>query len=139
MTEVPDDATADAPVAAYKRVLQAILDQRPSGTRQRLAEALGKNRSFISQIANPAYATPIPAQYLDQIFEICHFSPQQRDLFLTAYRQAHPRRLRLLKDHERQRRLTLVLPDLGDDAKNHKLDELIADLAHRLVHLLQDH
>ena len=35
----------------------------PSGTRQRLAAALGKNRSFVTQITSPAYATPIPARH----------------------------------------------------------------------------
>ena len=39
--------------------------------------ALGKNRSFVSQITNPAYAMPIPAQHLEIIFEICHFSPRR--------------------------------------------------------------
>ena len=66
------NAKADAAlehVAAYKRILQKVLDSRPSGMRQRLAESLGKNRSFISQISNPAYPTPIPAQHIDTIFE----------------------------------------------------------------------
>ena len=44
---------ASAAVAAYKRILADVLDRRPSGTRQRLAAALGKNRSFVSQITNP--------------------------------------------------------------------------------------
>ena len=65
---------ADA-VAAYKVVLKRIIDARPSGTRHRLAIALGKNRSFISQIAQSCgHATPIPAQHLETIFEICHFT-----------------------------------------------------------------
>ncbi len=40
-------------VAAYKRMLAAIIERRPSGTRQRLATALAKNRSFVSQITRP--------------------------------------------------------------------------------------
>ena len=63
------------PVTAYKTLLASIIDRRPSGTRQRLADALAKNRSFVTQITNPAYATPVPASHLDVIFEICHFSP----------------------------------------------------------------
>ena len=48
--------------------------------------ALGKNRSFVSQITNPAYATPIPVRHLETIFEICHFSPKPtRGRFLDAY------------------------------------------------------
>ena len=72
-------------VAAYKRVLQDVLERRPSGMRQRLAEALGKNRSFISQISNPTYPTPIPAQ---------HRRADLRDLPLFAGRtRPLPRRL----------------------------------------------
>ena len=107
-------------IAAYKAILRDVLDKRPSGMRQRLAEALGKNRSFITQIANPAYQTPIPAQHVHPIIQVCHFSVQERDRFLDAYHRAHPRRLLLLKERERNRRLTLMLPDLGSEQKNHK-------------------
>ncbi|MBI1207766.1 MAG: hypothetical protein GC191_10815 [Azospirillum sp.] len=130
------DSVLESPVADYKRILQAVLELRPSGLRQRLAEAIGKNRSFISQITNPAYPTPIPVQYLDHIFEICHFSSQHRAAFLAAYRRAHPRRLSLLKHHERTRRVTLAVPDLGDDARNQRLDEFLTEYAERLAHLL---
>ena len=41
-------------VAEYKRILLRVLDLRPSGMRQRLADALGANRSFVSEITNPA-------------------------------------------------------------------------------------
>ena len=57
-------------VFEYKRVLQQVLENRPSGTRQSLAEALGKHRSFISQITNPNYSVPIPARHIESIFEI---------------------------------------------------------------------
>ena len=86
----PERVRGDA-VSAYKAVLKRILDTRPSGTRHRLAIALGKNRSFISQIANPVYAVPIPRQHLDTIFEICHFTAADRREFLAAYAEAHPR------------------------------------------------
>ena len=62
-----------AAVAEYKRILQQVLERRPAGTRLRLAEELGKNRSFISQITNAKYSVPIPANHLDAIFSICHF------------------------------------------------------------------
>lgn len=40
----PDPASSEpSPLAAYKSILRAVIDNRPSGTRQRLAEALGKN------------------------------------------------------------------------------------------------
>ena len=124
-------------VDAYKRVLQQVLDSRPSGMRLRLAEALGKNRSFISQISNPAYPTPIPLQHVESIFEICHFSPREKEQFLAAYRRAHPRRLQLHKDRERVRRVAMALPDLGDEGKNRQLETMLAELAEKLAHMLR--
>jgi dihydroxyacetone kinase len=49
-------ASDNPAVAEYKRILQQVLENRPSGTRLSLAETLGKNRSFISQITNPSYS-----------------------------------------------------------------------------------
>jgi len=135
-------AKPDAPlerVAAYKRILQEVLDNRPSGMRQRLAEALEKNRSFISLISNPGYPTPIPVQHLEHIFEICHFSPRERERFLAAYRAAHPRRLQLLKEeHERLRQLTVTVPDLGTDARNRRLDAIVKEFADKMARLLRE-
>jgi hypothetical protein len=131
------DAGSATVVAVYKRVLQEVLDRRPSGMRQRLAEALGKNRSFISQISNPTYLTPIPAQHVESILEICHFSPPERERFLAAYRRAHPQRLRALNHQERVRRITLTLPDLEDDQKNRKLEAALAELAERIAQLMR--
>jgi hypothetical protein len=125
-------------ISAYKRIFQDVLDRRPSGMRQRLAEALGKNRSFITQIANPTYQTPIPAQHVHRITEICHFSPQEKQQFLQAYHLAHPRRLLLLARQERNRRLTLMLPDLGSDRKNRKLDGLVRQFADQIARLIAD-
>jgi hypothetical protein len=126
------------PIAAYKAILRDILDRRPSGMRQRLAEALGKNRSFITQIVNPSYQTPIPAQHLHSIIQVCHFSAQEKVRFLDAYHRAHPRRLLLLKERERSRRLILMLPDLGAEQKNHKLDMLLSELAEKVARLIED-
>ena len=127
-------------VAEYKRILARVLENRPSGTRQRLAVALGKNRSFVSQIANPSYSTPIPAQHLDSIFEICLFPATDRAAFLEAYGRAHPgklQRTRHRKDH-RMRPVTVYVPDLEDEAKNHALDRLLADIAARIGKLTED-
>jgi hypothetical protein len=126
-------------VAAYKRVLRDVLDARPSGTRQRLAEALEKNRSFISLISNPSYPTPIPLQHVDRILEICHFSPRERERFLAAYRAAHPRRLQATNDkRKRQRAITIALPDLGTDARNRRLDALVRAFAQKAAQLLRE-
>jgi hypothetical protein len=132
-------------VAQYKQILSEMLSNRPSGTRQRLATMLRKNRSFISQISNPSYATPIPARHLDIIFEVCHFSEKARRDFLYYYDQAHPGRrhspnYQYQEAHReglRFRRMMLYLPDLGSDEANKELDDLILETARRLSHLLQ--
>ena len=132
-------------VAQYKQILAEMLSNRPSGTRQRLATMLRKNRSFISQISNPSYATPIPARHLDIIFEVCHFSEKARRDFLNYYDQAHPGRRNgpNYQHHEahreglRFRRMMLYLPDLGSSEANKELDDLILETARRLSHLLQ--
>jgi hypothetical protein len=131
----PAAAAADA-VAEYKRILQRVLENRPSGTRQRLAAALGKNRSFISQIANPAYTVPIPAIHLETIFEICHFPPEERKRFLDAYERVHARRLKLVKEVPRRRSRVIYLPDLGDEARNRALEKLVSTFVADLIRLL---
>jgi hypothetical protein len=134
------DEREGSAVAEYKRILARVLENRPSGTRQRLAVALGKNRSFVSQIANPSYQTPIPVQHLDMIFEICLFPASDRKAFLEAYGRAHPGKLertRHRKDH-RLRPVTVYVPDLDDEAKNHALDRLLADIAARIGKLTED-
>jgi hypothetical protein len=131
---------AASAVADYKNILRRVLENRPSGTRQRLSVALGKNRSFISQITNPSYAVPIPAPHLSTIFEICHFSLEDRREFLEAYARAHPRRKQSSDAHpHRLRTITVSVPDLGDAKKNRALDEMIADFARRLARLSGDH
>src|SRR2546427_12641150 len=109
----PERDRADA-VGAYKAVLRRVLDTRPSATRHRLAIALGKNRSFISQIASPVYTVPIPVQHIETIFEICHFTATDRREFLGAYADAHPRRRDVVRKPAGTRKLTLTGSDLGD-------------------------
>lgn len=133
MTADPEPKPGVEPVAAYKSILQAIIDNRPSGTRQRIASAIGKNRSFVSQITNPVYPTPIPAQHLDTIFSICHFSAPEREAFLHAYRRAHPGRLEVVGHDRPVRRVVIEMPDFGNTAKNRAADEMIADMARRLA------
>ena len=125
-------------VGAYKGVLKRVLDARPSGTRHRLAIALGKNRSFISQIANPVYVVPIPVQHLEAIFEICHFTAADRREFLAAYTEAHPRRLDVVRKPAGTRKVTLAMPDLGNARRNRLLDETIAEIARRLARFSEE-
>jgi hypothetical protein len=134
----PSDTPKPDMVTAYKTILRDIIDRRPSGTRQRLADALATNRSFITQITNPAYAIPVPAQHLAAIFRVCHFSPAERDQFLKAYRQAHPGRPVAVAEHAATRVLHVVLPDLGSEAKNRSLDRLLRTFAANISELLAE-
>lgn len=136
MAEDADDS-AEA-VAEYKAILKRVIDTRPSGTRQRLAGALGKNRSFISQIISPAYQTPIPARHIETVFEVCHFSGAEKAQFLAAYTRAHPRRVPAIRDERRLRAHTIYLPDFGDAKRNRELDQMVADFVQRLTRLI-DH
>lgn len=126
------------PVQAYKRILQEVLDRRPSGTRQRLAQALERNRSFITQIANPSYTVPIPAPHVAAIFEICHFSSVERAAFLDAYRRAHPRSLVAVPQRPRGRHVHLVLPDFGSAGKNASFDLLLENFLTGVARLTND-
>ena len=125
-------------VARYKGVFKAVLDKRPSGMRLRLADALGKNRSFISQISNPVYATPIPAQHLPTIFQLCHFSAGEKAEFMAAYDCAHPQRAATLKGGRKERTVTLQVPSLGSAKKDGQFDALINEFVRRLATLLKD-
>jgi len=124
---------ADAAIRAYKSVLSTVIEQRPSGTRQRLADALGKHRSFVTQIASPTYSTPIPSKHLPAIFSVCHFSPQERDAFVTAYRVAHPGKASKDGELRRTRHIALTVPDLGDSKQNAALDRAINEFIHRIT------
>jgi hypothetical protein len=132
------EAGEGSAVAEYKRVFKEVLDNRPSGMRLRLAHAMGKNRSFVSQISNPAYPVPIPVQHLKTIFEVCHFPPPTKAAFLHAYARAHPRRAGQLDEIPSARTIMLHLPDLGDAKRNGQLDALLHEFARRLVAILQD-
>ena len=139
MTDAAIEETAeDSAVAEYKRIFKEVLDSRPSGMRIRLAHAMGKNRSFVSQISNPAYPVPIPIQHLNTIFEVCHFPPQAKNAFLRAYARAHPRRMGRLAENPRERTITLHLPDLGSSRRNGQIDALMQEFARRLTDILQD-
>ena len=127
------DAASGEAVAGYKRILAQVLDRRPSGTRQRLAAALGKNRSFISQICSETYTTPIPHGHLETIFEICHFSHVEKARFLTAYSRAHPRKPQMPMEPQRLKPHTIYLPDLGSNDANEKLHKLVTDFVREMV------
>jgi hypothetical protein len=122
-------------VALYKEILTTVLDRRPSGTRQRLATALAKNRSFISQIVNPNYVVPIPVNHLDVIFEVCHFSELEKKNFMEAYAKAHPSRAGAPTEPSKLKPHTIYLPDLGDDARNRQLLVVVTDFVNQITRL----
>jgi len=124
---------ADAAIREYKSVLSTVIEQRPSGTRQRLADALGKHRSFVTQITSPTYSTPIPSKHLQAIFSVCHFSPQERDAFVAAYRVAHPGKASMDGELRRTRHVALTVPDMGDSKQNAALDRAINEFIHRIT------
>jgi hypothetical protein len=137
MSEAPTRDGRTASVETYKTILRNVLDQRPSGTRQRLATALGKNRSFVTQISNPAYSVPIPAPHLEIIFEICRFSPVDRNAFLDAFTRAHPNRDIQVRSGSSLRSLRLEVFDFGDVEKNREFDEFVREMARRLSRLMR--
>ncbi|MER8781966.1 hypothetical protein NKH60_12055 [Mesorhizobium sp. M1006] len=120
-------------IRAYKTILSQVIDQRPSGMRQRLADALGKHRSFVTQISSPAYSTPIPSKHLPAIFSVCHFSPAERDHFLEAYHRAHPGKMSLAAGLRKTRHVSLIVPDFGDDKQNAALDRAVNDFIQKIT------
>jgi hypothetical protein len=128
-------------VAAYKTILKECIDRRPSGMRLKLAAALGKHKSFISQITGPSYSMPIPVQHLSTIFDICHFSPAERKSFLAAYAAAHPNALSQQKDggepaSKGEKTLSIEVPALSDPARQKEAEELVRQFARKLFALL---
>lgn len=134
-----DDASDGDAVAHYKRLLKAALERRPSGTRQKLAEAIGTHKSFISQVTNPAYRVPLPAQHIPTVFRVCHFGPEEKDAFLAAYRAAHPGQAGTLGEFARadDDTLTIALPPFADPQTRRDVEELIRDFAERIIALAQ--
>src|SRR4051794_4959886 len=101
------------PIAVYKTILRDCIDRRPAGLRARLATALGKHKSFVSQLTNPIYPMPVPARHIETIFEICHFSPDERRSFLKAYARAHPdKAAESVPDGGARRRRTTISLDI---------------------------
>lgn len=132
-------ATGEDPVAEYKTLLREMIDRRPSGTRQKIAEAIGKHKSFVSQITNPVYAMPVPARHLGVIFDLCHFSQAEQRKFLAAYARAHPRRALSAADAAAGETTQLVvdIPQLSDVARQADLVESIRSYARHVSALAE--
>jgi hypothetical protein len=135
---VPKMKVADAAsIAAYKTILRDCIDRRPAGLRARVATALGKHKSFVSQLTNPIYPMPVPARHVETIFEICHFSPEERRSFLKAYARAHPeKKPEAVQESSAlvgRKTLALEIPELSDPRKQRALESLLRELAERLA------
>ena len=130
-----------APIAAYKAILKDYIDRRPAGMRARIAQALGKHKSFVSQLTNPIYPMPVPARHLSTIFDICHFSPDERKTFLKAYALAHPAQTADAGAGEEgpvaeRKILSLEVPVLRDSRKQRALETLIRQFVERMARLI---
>jgi nitroreductase len=128
-------------VAAYKRLLQEYIDRRPSGLRLKVAKAIGKHRSFVSQITNPIYPIPVPARHLEAIFRICHLAPEEKQAFLAAYEAAHPNHPRAEPRSPRKSRekriVEIELPILDDPEMEREMDELLRQVARQIEKLVR--
>mgnify|MGYP006275353793 CR=1 FL=1 len=130
----PDDA-----VAAYKRLLRGLIERRPSGTRRRLATAMGAHPSFVSQIINPALRVPLPAQHLEAVARVLHLTAEEQAGFLDLYARAHPAQaaaLEALAAAERDVVRIPLPPDL-DAAAKAEAAALIRDFAERVIALAE--
>ena len=132
LAKTPEPGSEEA-IRAYKTILSQVIDQRPSGMRQRLADALGKHRSFVTQISSPAYSIPIPSKHLPSIFTVCHFSQAERDQFMAAYHQAHPGKAPAASGPRKTRHVSLIVPDFGDDKQNAALDRAINEFIQKIT------
>ena len=137
-----ETASATEKIAAYKTILKEYIDRRPSGMRQKLAAALGKHKSFISQITGPSYAMPVPLAHLQTIFDICHFSPAERKTFLAAYSAAHPARGKPLQIVAAPARIAtkilhVEIPVLSDPGQQKAAEELLKEFAGKVFALIQ--
>lgn len=136
---MPDNDEPLNPVAEYKAYLRDRIDRRPSGMRQKLATALGKHKSFVSQITNPNYSVPIPAGDLRMIFEVCHLAPEEQEHFLALYEKAHPNRAaRARRPLNQPHELRIVFPAFKSEEMARQVEKTITDMANRVIRLAQN-
>lgn len=125
------------PVRRYKILLQTFLQRRGPGVRQAIADAIGTNRSFVSQMTSPAYDVPVPARHVRTITEIVKLTAEEERVFVEAYLEAHPDRaaevLRETLWRRGSRELTISLPVLASERAQRRLESLIEKLAAELA------
>jgi hypothetical protein len=140
MTDKAEARSKEELVAAYKEILRSYIDLRPSGVRLKIADAIGKHKSFVSQIANPSYPVPVPGRHVSTIMDICHFSPDERETFLAAYRAAHPNQSRKGKPAGRgagHHTLHVEVSNFGDARIQREVEDAIREFARRIIAIAQ--
>jgi hypothetical protein len=135
-----DGGTTGDPIADYKALLRLYIDRRPSGTRQKLAEAFGTHKSFISQVTNPSYRVPLPAQHIPALFRVCHFSREEQRVFMEIYARAHPGQYGAIDElaHFEEDVVRIPLPQFADPERRREVEQLIRDFAERVIALTQE-
>lgn len=134
------------PVRYYKLLLQLFLRRREAGIRQAIADAIGKNRSFVSQLTSPAYDVPVPARYVGTMLAVARFTAGETRAFLDAYLTAHPDRAGELpadvgadgSADGRTRQIVLSVPALSDPAAQARLQLLIETMAQEIAATMVD-
>ncbi|MEE8292948.1 MAG: hypothetical protein V3R22_00870 [Kiloniellales bacterium] len=141
MTDKAEARSKEELVAAYKEILRSYIDLRPSGVRLKIADAIGKHKSFVSQIANPSYPVPVPGRHVSTIMDICHFSPEERETFLAAYRAAHPNQSRKVRPAGRagagHHTLHVEVPNFGDARIQREVENAIREFSRRIIVIAQ--
>ena len=134
-----ESAAPSDPVSEYKEMLTLFLERRPSGTRQKLAAAIGTHKSFISQVTNSAYRVPLPAQHIPAVFRVCHLSEAEQERFLNVYRRAHPAQSAALAELASMEKgiLKIPIPPGMDDETRRDVEQVILDFADRVIGLVQ--
>lgn len=138
---MPDGSfDAQHAIAEYKALLREYIDRRPSGTRQKLAEAFGTHKSFISQITNPNYRVPLPAQHIPALFKVCRLNAQEQRAFLDLYARAHPGQYGAIDDlaSVENDAVRIPLPHFEDPELRQQVEQLIKEFAERVVTLVKD-
>ena len=129
-----------SPVAYYKLLLNTFLDRRPPGSRQALADAIGKDRSFISQVANPGYPVALPARYVRAICSVSRFTAAEEQVFLRAYLAAHPDRAADIYGLQQRaggvHRLAIAVPALENNEQQQKMELFLQGFTRDLADLL---
>ncbi len=131
--EKPDEN--DDLIGAYKDLIRSYLAIRPSGLRKKISDAIGTNRSFVTQITNPNYRVPIPSQYISKIMDVCHLTVVERSNFMNAYLAAHPGQADLLnaRSSAKEASFTVDLSTVEDVETREMIKRSLRSVAETLI------